>query len=362
VFNSGSLRGVSPDWRIGSEVRGDDPYMGMVNSEPVFLATRQSSYEARGVFFSDNRGGIFYVTFEDPETNAPYDSWDDWKIYTVASLRGSGDASTDSYSIPWGLVAGGSSGGLYVSGGTANAVRADPTNDGNQHLFNKSQMIFAFAMPDIAAAPNEGGKKSERGDWAQLSADVSNDVLSAEEEAKRKNNGWYIPLREADNNANGYLEEYVTTRPVLSGGNLYVATFMQERIDTTSAGSCETGSSLMGKSRLYVISLETGSSALSDSDKKYHELDGVKIVNVMEIGDKIALRAAELDAEAVKNNEISKKISITQMGEGDMGVNLMSLEKDLLNDDDEDEDEELSDGDSPNVTPNDTIINYWLYK
>ena len=336
----------------------------MVNSEPVFLATRQGNYAnyvASGVFFSDNRGGIFYVTFENPETKVPYDSPDAWKIYTVASLRVSGDDLTAGYSIPLGLATGGSSGTQYIGGGTANALRADPPktdppDEDNQHLLNKSQMIFAFAMPDIAA---EGGKKSERDDWAQLSADDAAGSNPAEF------NGWYIPLREADTS---YFEEYVTTRPVLSGGKLYVATFMQEKIDHNSSGICETGGSFMGKSRLYAISLENGGAALwsdgGDGKKKYLEFDGVKIVSATE-GDDIIFGIEELaPTEEGKSREYNQNgVSVSYKenfalildagpsGDGSTGDGYGSP------------DDGPSDGKFPGgVTPNDSIINYWLYK
>jgi hypothetical protein len=350
VFNSGSLRDVSREWRIGSEVRGSNPYMGMVNSEPVFLATQQgdhADYVASGVFFSDNRGGIFYVTFEDPETKAPYDSPDKWNIYPIASLRGSGDNTTAGYSIPLGLATGGSSGTQYMSGGTANALRADPPktdspDEDTQHLLNKSQMIFAFAMPNIAAVPAEGGKMSIRDEWARLNAE--NDTVSTTGELEK---GWYIPLQGDDA---AYHEEYVTTRPVISGGNMYVATFMQERIDAASPGICGTGGSFMGKSRLYAISLESGGAVLwGDRTRKYIELDGVKIVSATETGSGIEFGIAELDPNRART-------SMNSINEASVSYNGNTGQ---INVEPPDDGSSVG-GSSSLVAPNDSIIN-WHY-
>jgi hypothetical protein len=352
VFNSGSLKDAS--WRLGSGVLGDDPYMGMVNSEPVFLATRQSNYVARGAFFSDNRGNIFYITFENPETNSPYDSWDDWKIYTVASLRGQGDDPTDSYSNPWGLMGGSRRGSsnLWVGGGTANAARADPPDDDTQHLYNKSQMIFAFLMPNIT-----DGKISVRGgmnrgtiegavDWAELSTE--NNTVSNTEGLKK---GWYIPLQKEDSQ---YNEEYVTMRPILFGGNLYVATFMQEKISTGSSGACDT-STFMGKARLYAISLEGGRSVLwNDGDTKYLEFDGIKFVNatVSEKGDTVTavfgfrrMHKERSDSDIRRHTGNKKNGGLSEV----KGLDALVLRL-------------TSGGGNSPVVSNDSMINYWLYK
>jgi hypothetical protein len=329
----------------------------------VFLATRDSNYVARGVFFSDNRGNIFYVTLENPNTNSPYDNsdlqrtnpWNAWDIYTVASLRetraAGGDLTKDSYSIPWGVVASSrrSSNKLWVGGGTANTARADPQGY-DQHLRNESQMIFAFVMPDITDvtgdATEEGSKVSIRGNWARLSAGSNN--VPSEEETKLQN-GWYIPLQ-GDNDT--YLEEYVTIRPILSEGIMYIATFMQQKININDASAtCETSGGFTGKSRLYAISLEDGSGKW-EGNGKYHEYEGVKIVNATDMGDgTTAFGAAALDPskegiESLRKDEDGNLYLVEVGKENERGGTSPGEDG----------------GSSSPIKPNDTIINYWLSK
>ena len=173
---------------------------------------------------------------------------DKWSIYTVASLHENGDDNTaDSFSVPWGVTGGSPRGSskLWVGGVTADAETSDPDNP---YLENKSQMIFAFAMPDIRT-----GHKTSRGEWAELSRDGNDGGLSADEAAKRSN-GWYIPLEE---------DEYVTAKPLLYGGNLYAATFRENG----------------GVSRLYAVPLESGRPVLWGGGKKYIEFKGIKFVS-----------------------------------------------------------------------------------
>ncbi|MDR1578847.1 MAG: hypothetical protein LBS35_00700, partial [Synergistaceae bacterium] len=344
VYNSGSLNGVSGRWRNGSAVRGNSPFMGMVNSEPVFLATRQNNYVARGTFFSDNRGNIFYITFENPETNTPYNSWDDWRIYTVASLREDGDAPTDSYSIPWGLTGGSRRGvgKLWVGGGTADAARADPPDDDVQHLINKSQMIFAFVMPDIAAAD---GEISLRGDWAQLDAD-DNDVMINPDGLSK---GWYIPLQGATQE---YYAEYVPIRPVLFGGNLYIATFKQKKINPAASGACET-SNFDGMSRLYAISLDTGRSVLwKDGENKYLEFNGLKFASftVSEKGDTSTLVITYRTLSKVNaDSDISRHTEDEDALSKVKGMDALVVKM-------------VASGGTTPLVPNDSVLNYWLYR
>ncbi|MDR1510576.1 MAG: hypothetical protein LBS53_13165 [Synergistaceae bacterium] len=338
VYNGGSLESVPAEWRVGSERWGDDPYMGMVNSEPVFLATRYNNYVARGSFFADNRGSVFYISFEDPETGTPYESWDQWKIYAVASLRGAGDAATDSYSIPWGLM-GGSRGGsskLWVGGGTADALLANPPDRDRQNLPNKSQMIFAFVMPDLVE-----GEKSLRSGWTEINAEVGGAKVAA------NGKGWYIPLQKGNE---GDKDEYVTTRPVLFGGNMYIATFMERKIDT-KPGMCATDK-LNGSSRLYAISLETGESVLwNDGNTKYLQFDGIRITSftISEKGSDTLVAAYQVLDQKSANSDISEHVSkeelLSKVGDLDALV-IKMLE---------------GGGGGSGITSNDSMVNYWRY-
>jgi hypothetical protein len=345
AFNSGSLKDVDDDWRIGSELRGDDPYMGMVNSEPVFLATINNTYIARGLFFADNRGSIFYVNFEDPDTGLPYDSWEDWEIRTVASLRLSGDNATASYSVPTGLMGGArksSPNRLWMGGGTANAARADPPSEDEQQLANKSQMIFAFVMPDLA-----DGHMTTRDDWSGLDPDDGASKIGDEDNGE----GWYIPLRGAV--PGQYKAEYVTTKPVLFGGNLYVATFREEIVGIGSQGACDT-SALSGASRLYAISLESGKSVMwGGGGKKYLEFGGLKFTSftVSEKGGVTTLAAAyqALDrptAEQSANGAANAEESVSKV-EGMDAIAIRMIPG--------------SSGGNSNMAKDDGVVNYWRF-
>jgi hypothetical protein len=267
VFNSGSLLGAPLEWKVGSGVTGSEPYMGMIVSEPVFLAGRANHYISRGLFFADNRGVVFYVNFADERERPLRPS--EWKVRAIASLRVKKDAPTDSYAIPSGVM-GGSFGNhpdrLWVAGGTADAMRADPPvgDDGARRVGNKAQMIFAFVMPDLSR-----GRHTTRDEWTVLDPDDGDSGVADGA------SGWYIPLRPALKLQYG--AEYVTSRPVLSGGNLYIATFRESLARVGSQGMCDSGK-MSGESRLYAISLESGSSVLwNDGGTKYLEFGGMKI-------------------------------------------------------------------------------------
>jgi hypothetical protein len=135
---------------------------------------------------------------------------------------------------------------------------------------------------------------------------------------------------------------------------MYIATFMQERIKIDdSSATCETGGSFTGKSRLYAISLENGG-VVPGNDGKYTEYDGVKIVNVTDMGDSIAFGLAVLDP-SIETDTYSAVIN------DDENLYLKVLEKEANGGGPSDEDEEPS---NANGLPsgNESIINYWLYK
>jgi hypothetical protein len=341
VFNGGSLSGVSSKWRVGKAPRGADPYMGMVNSEPVFLSSKGSNYIARGAFFADNRGSVFYVNFADPATGQPYADWNSWGVRTVASLRANGDAPTDSYSIPSGLMGDArrsSPDRLWVAGGTANVARADPPDKDAQALVNKSQMIFAFVMPDLVS-----GEMTKRDRWTSLNPDAGSSGIMKSDE------GWYIPLGRVSGE---FKDEYVTTRPVLFGGNLYVATFRERKVSAGHAGSCESGS-LSGLSRLYAVSLESGQSVLwNDGGSKYLQFDGIKIsgFTVSERGGKSTLIVSyqvldqnDADKDIDGNTDREKSLSKAD-GLDALVINMVE-----------------NGGGRGNVTSNDGVMNYWRF-
>jgi hypothetical protein len=223
-------------------------------------------------------------------------------------------------------------------------------------------MIFAFVMPDITDGNgdvnDEGSKVSVRGSWAKLSAELDEKGSDIVSNAEGLTHGWYIPLHAASPDSN-YLDEYVTIRPILSGGNMYIATFMQKRItniDDPSATCDETGGSFTGNSRLYAISLENGR-GLWDDNEKYREYEDVKIVNATDMGDSIAFGVEVLDPAALDPNNTGDKYLVND----DETLILTKLEKKPNGRETSDGDEESS---NANGLPsgNESIINYWLYK
>jgi hypothetical protein len=97
--------------------------------------------------------------------------------------------------------------------------------------------------------------------------------------------GWYIPLHEdAANN----FAEYVSAKPVIINGTLYVSTFIQQNKAAADDSSiCVTERSADGNSRLFAVDVATGAANTWDPDPqignkrpKYIELEGVKIVSM----------------------------------------------------------------------------------
>jgi len=314
----------------------------MVVSEPSFFATSSNKYKSKGMLFSDNRGSVFYVNFTDPVNDLPYETWDDWEIRTVATLHSASDAPTDSYSVPSGLMGGSRAatpGRVWIAGGTANVARADPPSEDEQLLVNKSQMIFAFVMPHI-----DSGQLSRRSDWTPVNSDNGHDKVAD------GNDGWYIPLQGSVSGE--FKDEYVTTRPVLFGGNLYVATFRESIVDVAEQGACDT-KNLSGTSRLYAISLESGDSMLwGDGDDKYLEFHGMKIVSftVSETGNTPVLYAAyQVLNQNHANNDINTHTSNEDALSKVDGMDVLAIKM------------VEGGGGRAKVTSNDGVVNYWRF-
>ena len=89
---------------------------------------------------------------------------------------------------------------------------------------NKSQMIFAFSYQDGQNA----FYRNDNGGLKELAASSPNKndpnlTLKASEGYR----GWYIPL--ADDKQNNF-REYVSASPYIIRGNLYIPTFIQEKV------------------------------------------------------------------------------------------------------------------------------------
>jgi hypothetical protein len=284
AFGSGS---VNSNLRIGGGVTGKAPYMGMMVSPPTLVRSDLDDYRAGKVYASDNRGNIFRVKLEDDgggtvETLAP----DRWTIDTIATLQENYDeaiSSTDNYSVPHGLVCGSvSNSSVWLAGGTADVGTRISDSNPAGIISNKKQMIFAFRDDcSISRTAIRGG------DWKQLTREGS-DAL----EKSGGKSGWFIPLEEDKQTK---FREYVSAKPVITGGVLFVPTFIQRRpIDPTDASVCGLVRNINGDSRLYAVDLTSGGGEFWNGDDggpvKYITLEGIKITGMNLVDSKFGKR------------------------------------------------------------------------
>jgi hypothetical protein len=354
VFNSGSLAAAPSAWRDSSSVPGAEvpnPYMGMIVTEPVFLASppseQYSNYVARGVFTADNRGSIFYVSFVDHKTKLPLPR-KDWDIRTIATLRRNSDAPDAGYSLPLGVVAGSryDKSDKWVAGGTSNVGTKGDTDENDAMIRNNEQLIFSFKMPEMADHTADNYGMTKRSDWTRVYADLDKDGGGSGIDEGRY--GWYLKLLEKDAS---YFEEYVTAQPVMFNGILFAATFREEDL-SVSNGLCDTGK-VLGKSRLYALMMDTGKAGVWDGKKdKYIEFEGLKITGftLSEMGGAPSLLVTYeiLDiaaANASLNDADAQEMSITR-SEGDLDFMTITLETSSV---------------TLNVSSNDQIVNYWRF-
>ncbi|MDR1944193.1 MAG: hypothetical protein LBQ19_05165, partial [Synergistaceae bacterium] len=275
AFDSDSLERGDPAWRRGGGRIGLAPYMGMMTSEPTIYRSDVNLYMAGRIFAADNRGNIFCVPLEeDIGSNdvAPV-SISMWKARTIATLQtnASADISPAAYSIPHGMAAGKDGKHIWLAGGTADVVTKVNGSLSDGVLSNESQMIFAFRTHDAQQ------RTLTRDDMKKLS--VSDASALAESDNKE---GWYMPLAME---SQGKFREYVSAKPTLINGTLYITTFIQKTIDPDNMDICNAVRTLYGDSRLYALDVRTGAPSLWVDPKggnrvKYVNLQGVKVTGI----------------------------------------------------------------------------------
>ncbi|MDR3279563.1 MAG: hypothetical protein LBT23_03530 [Synergistaceae bacterium] len=342
VFNSGSLASVSTNWRSGSETYGDDPYMGMMVSEPSFQTATDNQYISDGVYAADNRGSIFYVSFVEPGSKA-HRTWDEYDIRTIGSIRAAAAPTTANYSIPSGVIAASrnaSMSQIWIAGGTS-----DVGGRNGERLTNEEQMIFSFKMPNL-----ETGTMSTRAIWTSLSRDLPNDGIDVNKIPPDE--GWYIPLQAG--NAD-YAAEYVTTQPLMFGGVLYVATFRERKTDINNASLCDSGK-VLGISRLYAVEMDTGKAGMwgNDEPTKFLEFDGLKFIGfTLSQRGNIATLLITYNVLDKNAADLSKRRHTDDEGTLNDVEGLDALSQTLGS----------GDGSPPigRITSNDSVLNYWLY-
>ncbi|MDR0615633.1 MAG: hypothetical protein LBG29_02395 [Synergistaceae bacterium] len=296
AFTGSSL--LDPAWRVGKDIQGAAPYMGMMVGEPVIVRSVKSPYLTGGIIASDNRGNIFRVYMEDEKTGealAP----EHWSIKTVATLQT--DATKDdektplSFSIPDGVAVGQEKGRPYmwIAGGTADAVARKNAGDANEKglIRNHGQMIFSF----MSNKSEDRGPLTRNG-MKLINADIADSYFSPGSEEDRAFKGWYMNLKEAGQNS---FREYVSAKPLLIENTLFIATFIQKnKIAPDVSSQCAPERSLYGDGSIYAVDIRTGKPTVWKGDSgnpspKYITIKGFKIGSLRKVvkGDKIYIIA-----------------------------------------------------------------------
>ncbi|MDR1650247.1 MAG: hypothetical protein LBR87_00505, partial [Synergistaceae bacterium] len=269
--------------RVGSGVTGPAPYMGMMVSEPALLRSESGEQYARytvgRAYAADNRGNIFALMMEGADSPGSVSRLypRQWSIKTAATLQpslGAAGSSSNSYAVPYGVVAVKYDDSYWIAGGTSNAVTKKESSDDTGEIQNEKQMIFSFKTSDGQTAP------LARNDLQELakSSQTGDPVMDA------NGRGWFITL----DTVKGF-EETVMAKPQIAGDTLYVATFTRTKIDLIGAGDiCSgTGKSESGYSRIYAVSVKNGAAdfwpPLNNKKMKYLQIEDVKITGLTKV-------------------------------------------------------------------------------
>jgi hypothetical protein len=247
----------------------------------------------------------------------------DWKIETVATLQPKATANTsgNSYALPFGLDLGFVKGRLWVAGGTSNVGgKKSPTNpNDNGVIVNAAQYIFAYAASD------NSGVYYRDTDWKELRGD-DNSLLDVS--AGDTQSGWYIPLDAATDSGaqRGNLAEYVSAKPVIVQGILFIPTFIEYKHQKNSAtvtNPCTTRD-IEGKARLYAIDLSTGAGA-GIFNEKFKEYEGTEIAGLTVTEDGLLAGFTELANYVEPEGKLEGESYIEiQLPHDSPGVNLKS--------------------------------------
>ncbi|MDR1137336.1 MAG: hypothetical protein LBK91_03345 [Synergistaceae bacterium] len=370
-FDSVSVGELGGAWKNGSGKVSGRPYMGMMVSEPTLLRSGSgvvgSQFLAGRVLAADNRGNIFSVDMEDDDGNPLVPS--QWNIRTIASLAVQGGGVTDSRSIPHGLAVGGSRGYNWAAGGTADVqipiqVPKKDDNSGDAgFLRNAEQLIFSFKL--LKEKDQKSFFSRDKNDFKRLDSEDPGSVYNPSDpnlSGDGAHSGWYIPLRKS----HGSFDEYVSTKPIIVNGTLYVATFTRKNkilIDDDSSKLCAATSRLIdGTSRLFAVDVATGAGNTWDpvngKTPKYIEFKGVKIVGLthMRGGGTIVMvdkfHKNNNFRDVVNSQSKFKSMTMTNGGDAD----------DPSDDDSSDfaPIPDPPDGGGKKLEPNMNVIQYWI--
>jgi hypothetical protein len=305
---------VDHSMRKGNGEVGSAPYMGMMVSEPTVLRSRQSNeyapYMAGAVYAADNRGSIFALEMEreEPDKTITPISPNEWELKTLATLQSNNDLSAgseNSYAIPYGVTVLKKDDAVWLSGGTSDILIARTSENPEGKVRNASQMIFSVKT--------EGSQTSvrTRDDLKTLQAN-GNDVLAPGD----KEHGWKINLAPA---RRGESAEYVSAKPLVAGGVMYIPTFVEKKINVTNPDVlCTMSVRTYGEARLYAVNVETGAPHWNKSAGRFSTIDGIKITGfsstiqggkrrIVATYDNLTGREPDIDAQinATNINELS---------------------------------------------------------
>ncbi|MDR3355095.1 MAG: hypothetical protein LBO21_08660 [Synergistaceae bacterium] len=281
AFDSASVEGNS---RAGGAETGAAPYMGMIVSEPTLASSaldgsKFAKYSTGRIYVADNRGNIFAALLEETDEKCAgspaYPGR--WKLRTVATLQknlSEAKTSANNYSIPYGVVLKRSGSAMWVAGGTSDAAIKKKLPSDSGIMPNDMQMIFSFKTDGSRTEP------LARDDLHQLDRTSGNSVMPA------GGKGWIIPLEVNRHN----FAEYVSAKPTLVNGILFVPTFIMTKLDIKGADDlCKASTKgVDGFSRLYALDIENGGAKLWTSGSggkrsKYIQLDGIKLTGLTNV-------------------------------------------------------------------------------
>jgi Tfp pilus tip-associated adhesin PilY1 len=294
------LRGFTGDSNIetpaagNSGASGSAPLMGMMVSEPSFFLSktdaRYGPFLAGAVFAADNRGTVFTVPLEGKEDDGTIKPLNpnDWYARAVGSLQMSSEMGTSSksYSMPYGVFPVQINNKLWVCGGTADVLTMKGSDGTGGHIVNENQYIFSFSPEyDIYEKADISRLQSEivtRDEMKVLNMS-GGDLLSAGDNYK----GWIYRLRgeNDDPNITKNRKEYVSTKPLVLGNVLLVATFVETdmvlgKSETYNKSLCRPEYRTNGQARLYALDIATGGATKWWGGDKFIELDGAKITGI----------------------------------------------------------------------------------
>jgi hypothetical protein len=253
------------------------PYMGMMISEPTATKSANNDNITGAIYTADNRGNIFEVMMEDA-SGTPLGVLD-WELRTIATLQeNNGDVTkgSGSYANPYGFAITSKRGARWIAGGTADVAAKNEGGEGD-FLQNKDQLFFAFTTEGQSNRLDKPYIRTR--DWTKLSASSLQGDAGYSIDGSGGEKGWYVMLEKGDKV--NTQDEYVSAKPVLLGGTLYVATFIARKLDTKDPEErCSSVSGISGKSRLYSVDVSTGSSDGWSGGKKFVEIDGIKITGL----------------------------------------------------------------------------------